>query len=104
MGTIARAIDPCESIGLSKLLYYFCGRWKIDPVGTKGDAMTRNVIDIASRSRGDKSPPLALETSALVAVSVLETLFRLLAEKGVLSREKAESALRIAARKARNAG
>ncbi|MDA0702750.1 MAG: hypothetical protein O3A96_05840 [Proteobacteria bacterium] len=66
--------------------------------------MAGNVIDIASRSRGDRVAPPALEPSALVAVSLLETLFQLLAEKGVLKREKVDNALRIAGARARDAG
>jgi hypothetical protein len=65
--------------------------------------MTRNVIDIASLPRGEKFTPPALEPSARVAVSLLETLLRLLAEKGVLDREKTDKALRIAADRAQGA-
>lgn len=66
--------------------------------------MARNIIDIAARSRGAKFAPPGLEPSALVAVALLESLLRLLTEKGGLSREKAENALRIAAARARDAG
>lgn len=65
--------------------------------------MTKNIVDIASRPRDAKFAAPALEPTALVAVSVLESMLLLLAEKGILDRTKAAEAFRIAAIRARDA-